>query len=246
MENSIEYREYRPPARLLPYLECFWTMRAAAEPGEHIVLPDGCADILFSQGAGESHLRVIGGMTVAQRPSLLPSEELFGVRFRPGMWGLFLRAPWPELTDRSLPLDRVAGRKAACLHEQLGNNPAVEERIRVLGDWLGAPRQDTVVQRVADQIARQAGQVRVEDLSAAAGISPRQLRRLFLEQTGRTAKQLARILRFRRSAALLQQTVQPSGAQMALECGFYDQAHFINEFRAFSGCTPGEYQLQIA
>ena len=81
------------------------------------------------------------------------------------------------------------------------------------------------------------GCVSIDDLAAQAGLSARQFRRLCVELTGLTPKFLARVLRFRR--ALQHVHAHPCAfARLALDCGYYDQAHFINEFRELSGRTP--------
>ena len=245
MSSAIEYREHRPSPVLARYIECFWTIETALDQTRHTVLPDGCADILFvNSGSRPAELLLIGGMTVARRGILLRGQRLFGIRFRPGMWNLFLSAPWGDLTDSTRTLEQVVDGRAKRLSERLENSRSVAEMIRVTEAWLGPPRPETVVQHVAEHMAQEHGQMRVNDLSGAAGLSTRQLRRLFVEQTGLAPKELAKVLRFRHSVERLRSTELPAPAQLAIECGYYDQAHFINEFRAFSGSTPGQYQAR--
>lgn len=244
MRSAIQYREHRPSPALERYIECFWTIETTTDAAPHTVLPDGCVDILLTSGAGRTDLLMVGGMTVA-RPETLPrGQKLFGVRFRPAMWNLFLSAPWKELTDQAVSLEQIVNGRAKLLRERLEDSRNVAGMIRATESWLGIPRQETVVQRVAEYMARKHGQTRLDDLTAAAGLSSRQIRRLFVEQTGLTPKELARVLRFRHSVERLQSDAGPASAELALECGYYDQAHFINEFRAFSGSTPGEYQAR--
>jgi transcriptional regulator GlxA family with amidase domain len=97
------------------------------------------------------------------------------------------------------------------------------------------------VQRICASIVEQSGQVRIDDLAFQAGFSARQLRRLFLEQVGLSPKHFCRVIRFQRSLSRLPGRGRADWAQVAVDCGYYDQAHFINEFRQFSGYTPGEF-----
>jgi transcriptional regulator GlxA family with amidase domain len=90
-------------------------------------------------------------------------------------------------------------------------------------------------------IVGRSGQVRVDDLAFNAAMSARQLRRLFLEQLGLSPKHFCRVIRFRHSLPKLRATGRGDWTEVALECGYYDQAHFIHEFREFSGYTPGEF-----
>jgi transcriptional regulator GlxA family with amidase domain len=67
------------------------------------------------------------------------------------------------------------------------------------------------------------------------------LRRVFFEQTGLTPKHFSRVIRFRHSLSVLTSRKRGEWAQVALECGYYDQAHFDNEFRELSGYSPGQF-----
>ena len=80
----------------------------------------------------------------------------------------------------------------------------------------------------------------MDEVARQCGISPRQSRRTFLEQTGLGPKFLARVLRFRHAVA---QASRAGGdfAGLALDCGYYDQAHLIRDFREFAGRTPAAY-----
>jgi transcriptional regulator GlxA family with amidase domain len=111
----------------------------------------------------------------------------------------------------------------------------------VLAAALPAPAgASDPVQRAIDAMVRAGGALEVEPLARHANLSPRQFRRRCLEEAGLAPKQLSRVLRFRRALGLLQSGA-PAGAQLAAECGYYDQAHFIHDFREFSGQTPGAY-----
>ena len=155
------------------------------------------------------------------------------------MWNLCVPAPWSDLTDRTARMSDVAGGAGDRLLRDLGGLSSVREMVVAVEAWLGAPREEGIVQKIARHIARRHGDVRIEDIAAQAGISARQLLRLFVAQTGVTPKQLCRVLRFRRSVQRLQRDTDC--ARFALECGYYDQAHWINEFRELSGYTPGQY-----
>ncbi len=84
------------------------------------------------------------------------------------------------------------------------------------------------------------GQVRVADLADEVGWSRRHLGERFRTELGLAPKQAARVLRFERAGRLLRQG-RTDLAALAAECGFYDQAHLTNEWRALAGCTPGTW-----
>jgi AraC-like DNA-binding protein len=204
------------------------------------VLPDGCVDIVYSPGTARE-LQVVGAMTSARKFSLVPGQIGFGVRFRPAMSQVFLPVPGLNITDQSIDLSEIWGPDARRLVEQVSEAQSPAQRIQLFEMRLHNPGEITVVQRLCTTIVEQAGQVRIDDLAFQAGLSARQLRRLFLDQIGLSPKHFCRVIRFRNSLSRLPQAERTDWARVALDCGYYDQAHFINEFREFSGYTPGEF-----
>jgi AraC-like DNA-binding protein len=142
-----------------------------------------------------------------------------------------------------IALSDIWGVRGSRLNQQISEARSVRQCIDLIGERLANPRDITVVQRICTSIVEQAGQVRIDDVAFQAGFSTRQLRRLFLEQVGLSPKHFCRVIRFRSSVSRLSERGHADWAQMALDCGYYDQAHLINEFRQFSGYTPGEFAL---
>ena len=85
------------------------------------------------------------------------------------------------------------------------------------------------------------GNLRVRDVAQTVGISERTLQRQLSNLVGLTPKQLARTLRIRHAVQALQQTPSANWAELALNCGFYDQAHLINEMTTLTRHTPSEF-----
>ena len=240
---SARYREHVVPERLRPYVECFWSIEPGEALPEYPVLPDGCVDIVYSPSTGP---QIVGTMTRVQRFTLEAGRIQMGVRFRPGMAPGFVRAPGSETTDRLLPLDDVWGAKGRQLGARIGAAKSAEQCIAILEAELvdaSDPNlvQNSHVQKMSAYIIGRSGQVRVDDLAFDAAMSARQLRRLFLAQIGLSPKHFCRVIRFRHSLPRLRSARRGDWTGVALECGYYDQAHFINEFREFSGYTPGEF-----
>jgi AraC-like DNA-binding protein len=233
------YREIPPSPRLASTIECFWF--GHGEGGPHRVTPDGCADILFS----EDGLQLVGPMTAWRDFPLVSGQRLFGVRFRPGRWRAVVGTPADRLTDRLLTLGDLWGPRASGLAERLVEAGSPARAIEIVEAALPAPADSNPIERALAWMEHQRGAVSMDELASHANLSPRQWRRVCLERTGLTPKFLARVLRFRhaqnrlavRLAARRLTTSQPL-AELALDCGYYDQAHFIREFREFSGRTP--------
>jgi AraC-like DNA-binding protein len=237
---NMRYQEFAPPDRLKPYVECFWTHQPGSAVVDYPVLPDGCVDIVYSPGTTRE-LQVVGAMTSARKFALAAGQIEFGVRFRPAMSQAFLPVPGLDSTDRSIALSDIWGAEARRLVEQVSEAQSPAQCIHLFETRLRHPGELTVVQRLCGTIVEQAGQVRIDDLAFQAGLSARQLRRLFLDQIGLSPKHFCRVIRFRNSLSRVPQVGHGEWSQVALDCGYYDQAHFINEFREFSGYTPGEF-----
>jgi AraC-like DNA-binding protein len=242
---AATYREIPPGARLRRYVECYWS-QSQAEPGDQMVLPDGCVDILLSRNRGEPiGLDAVGLMTTPLRVPAPAARSFFGVRFRPGMASSFI--PGAELlTDETRPLDDLMGSEARRMFERLAESGSLEDMGRLMDQWLRPLDPPSIGERVLRQL--ESAEVSLDQSIAHSGLSVRHFRRLCLERAGVSPKYLSRILRFRKAAQKIAGMrsgrgvpAQPSWADFAVGWGYYDQAHFIREFQEFAGCTPGRF-----
>lgn len=224
----MTYREHAPSAALRPWVECFWTRTEDAEPRVHRVLPDGCADFIFDVTRGSAF--AVGTMT---RPLFVESGDsgdLLGVRFRPGRAAAFLRLPLAELTDARVDLGDV-WRDAP---EQASIAALEAALLRRL-----SPDRDRRVDAAIDRIV--GGESRIDALAKDIGISRQHLARQFRHHVGVSPKTFARVMRFRRLIANVPR--DPDWADVALEHGYYDQSHLIDEFRSLAGDTPAAFHF---
>jgi AraC-like DNA-binding protein len=163
-------------------------------------------------------------------------------------WGLapLVGMPADELCDRPVTLEAVWGRPAvAVLRDRLATAAGPHARMTLLEDqllrWVREPAGLGLVRHTSSVIAAAAGAVAIGDLSVAAGVSSTHLARRFKAVVGVTPKRFARTYRF--TATML--ALDPSGpvdwAEIAARAGYYDQAHFGNDLRAFTGLTPTRY-----
>lgn len=243
------YREIHPSPALAPYVDAFWAWQDGTD-GANRVLPDGCVDVIFSLHRGPttdaSRLFAVGAMTRPLVYSRRGVPLLLGVRFRPGRAASFLGCPAAEITDLSPPLDDLWGVGATTLHDRLLEAPSLDERLRVLESTLvrrlaRRPQPDLLAAAAVDRVRERPAAVAT--LAADLGISPRQLRRRFLAAVGLGPKSFAAIVRFQSAlAAMLSPENEGDGwADLALDAGYYDQAHMTNDFRRWTGLAPGRY-----
>jgi AraC-like DNA-binding protein len=228
----MAYREHAPSDALSPWLACAWERRG--DGGAPVrVLPDGCIDIIWSEGSGT---HVVGTHTTAFLVSLPPGTRVAGVRMRPGAGAALLGIDAAALRDARIALSDVWADDAHVLEErvQAAADPvaALLAELRARAPRLTPPDPlvRAAVTRLQDPCAR------VEALAGELAVSARQLRRRFDASVGYGPKRLARVLRLER--ALLAARAGEELALAAAVAGYADQAHFGHECRTLAGVTP--------
>jgi AraC-like DNA-binding protein len=181
---------------------------------------------VVTEHAGYQH-----GIEVRLAP--LTARRLFGV-------------PMHMLANQVVALEELLGRDGELLAERLYEAPGWGPRFALLDDVI-ARRLDAArppspgVAWAWGRLRETHGALPVGTLAGELGWSRRHLAAQFREQVGLPPKVLARILRFDRVIALLRHAEPERWADVAYDCGYYDQAHFNRDFRAFSGSTPGAF-----
>jgi AraC-like DNA-binding protein len=175
-----------------------------------------------------------------------PRTRSVGVHVKP--WGLapFLPMPAAELCDRPVTLEQVWGRAAVVgLRDRLATAYGPDEMLTLLEDELMRRLRETaglgLVRHTSSVITANTGAVAIGDLSTAAGVSSTHLAQRFKELVGVTPKRLARTYRFTAAVFALDPTGPVDWSDLAARAGYFDQAHFGHDFRAFTGLTPTRY-----
>ncbi|HEX6737251.1 MAG TPA: helix-turn-helix transcriptional regulator [Vicinamibacteria bacterium] len=254
----MEYREARLGGPLDRWIECVWTARAEARPGTGFesIVPDGCPELIVQLGDGfeaagprgaEAQPRslLVGPLTGPLRLRARGRVHTVGVRFRPGGLARFLRCPQHELADRAVPLRDLFGAPAAELVERLGEarDPgALAAAVAALLAPRPRPRPTEAVRTraIVQELIRSRGRVGIEALARGAGVSARQLERVFRREVGLSPKRLARVVRLQDVIRRLAE--RPARwVDIALDCGYADQAHLAREFRELAGEAPSRW-----
>ena len=251
------YTEHAPPPDLAPYVNCFWTSLTvetdASRPRtEHRVLPDGCVDIVigFRDGTEVTNAVGVGSMT---RPLVITGDRVrlyIGVRFSPGSAFAAFGIPAAELTDDNVEYARLARDAESdldALSAESTNDDRLHAVVRLIQRRLaGRPVVPASVRAAVRRVATTHGNLRVAHLASEIGITRQQLARQFATHVGVTPKTFARVMRAQTALARADaaraaypRIVDWSG--IAYELGYYDQPHFIDDFKALTGVTPSTW-----
>ena len=175
-----------------------------------------------------------------------PESRLAAVRFAPGQSVPFVHRPASDYVDRVVDADEVLGEEIVELRSRLLERTDGVEATHAIAHWLEARYQPSrvaprIVSRTLERLSEAPSEVRLTALVEEDGtVSYRHFVELFRRHVGPTPKVFQRILRFARVFERLQ-AEPPSWAALSAELGYADQAHFIRDFRAFSGYRPSEF-----
>ncbi len=173
-------------------------------------------------------------------------SSVVGVHFKPGGAFPFLRMPAGELRDATVSLETLWGAAAVDLRDRLLEAPTPKVRLEVLERVLlkelarGFDAHGAVGFALSRFMAAPLGTT-VAGVSDQIGLSPKRFIQVFRDETGFTPKVFCRIRRFQQALDLMEGRRSVEWTKVALDCGYFDQAHFIHDFRAFSGINPTSY-----
>jgi AraC-like DNA-binding protein len=233
---------------LADFVDLLWLSEGYLQPHRaERVLPTGCMDLVIDLDESTPHRGVVSG---AQSQSIILSTvkplSLIGARFKPGGGFPFFGVPAGALQDLSVPLDTLWGARAETLRARLLEAATPRQKFLVLEAALldqlqrGACRHPAVLYATRT-FQLDTGSVNVADIVDRTGFSARKLIALFRDEVGLPPKVFSRICRFRRVLRHIEGATEIDWVDTALACGYFDQAHFVHDFRALVGVTPTAY-----
>jgi AraC-like DNA-binding protein len=189
----------------------------------------------FATGAYDAHVVV---EAIGSQGGIQIDFTILGMR-------LFLGRPLADLTNRGIALEDIFGSDARRLTSELHDIPTWEARFDLLDREIAsrisaARRPASEVMCTWKRIVESSGLVTVRALVDETGWSQKHLISQFREHIGLAPKMFARVMRFGSAVDRLRRKEHASLTELALDCGYYDQAHFDRDFRAFAGVTPTE------
>jgi AraC-like DNA-binding protein len=251
-----------PGPPLIEFVERFWFYEGLDVPHRRErVLPDGSVNLMINlcgeprrlfdrerEDRSQDFRRawVSGAHSEYIVIDARPLSSLIGVHFKPGGAAPFLGLPAGELRDRVIELDSLMAAAVSELRDSLLEAPTPAAKFRLFERFLiarakGRPERSPATAHALRRFQAVPHMVTVDAVAHELGISHKHLIARFHAEVGLTPKRFCRIRRFQQVLARIGQQAAVDWADLACACGYYDQAHFIQEFQGFSGLNPTAY-----
>ncbi len=242
--GTYRHTRYPPCDALADWVQHFWIeswdLRGRA-PQTREVLPHPSVHLVFARGRS----RIYGVQLTRFVRELKGQDCVFGVKFLPGAFYPFLRKPVYSIANCSFPAQQLFG-DALAAEEELHSRTDDRRMVEVASAFLSArlPPPDPNVEnarRAVAAIAEDRRIVRVEDLMGRCGMQDRTLQRLFRRYIGASARWVIKRYRLYEALDRLSGANRSAWVDLAQELGYFDQAHFINDFKKIVGRSPSAY-----
>lgn len=258
------YRLHKPSLPLSYFIDHFFYYEGYhAEHRMEKFLPDGSMDLLIDltdtpkklyhneEGSSYTNFKKswISGMKTEYILIDASVSCMIGVHFKPGGAYPFFDLPVSELNDKTIETDLLWNTSIHSLRDTILNTAEIDDKFQRLEAFFlqkGKNRLEPnkLVSFAIGQL-QQAPQVwTIKNLTQKTGVTQKHLINLFKRYAGLSPKLFARISKFQKVIAEVEKQKEIEWAPIAYECGYYDQAHFIREFQAFSGINPSAYLVQ--
>ncbi len=257
----MDYQTFKPHTDLETIVKCYWTLEVPAQKDtqRQLILPDGCVDMCFTLGddikrytAGDDFIIQPRQMLLGQITEQFYIEptgyvNTFAIRFYPYGFANFIDVPLKELRNNETPLSQLFGaEKTEQLSQQIIQAETTKERITIIEAFLSDRLQntatiDTIVKSTIDTMLLSKGSEPINNILKQDLSKRRQLERKFTQQVGISPKQLGKVIRLQATLQMLLDRTDETLTEIAYESEYYDQAHFVKDFKEFTGTTPKEF-----
>jgi len=254
----MEYQEYKPHSLLSGYIECYWYAYADKPPfrEQESLIPDGTIELMFNFGDDYAQIKDAQKVTVKgshiigiRKQSLLISQtrkqHFFSVRFKPGGSYPFFNVPAHLFSGNFYTVDELLEKDFKTLEEQLEEASGNEERVRLANHFFlkklyTIPDVSRFVAKCS-KVLLQNPSLTIKELSRQFNTNYKTIERRFNTVMGITPVELLKIKRFNNAVFTMYSCRHTSLTAIAYECGYYDQSHFIREFKQLTHYTPRDF-----
>lgn len=244
-EQKFELSLHMPAGHLRFFVAHYWIV-AWDLRGQEPYLSENLSHPTVHLVLEKGNSKIFGVVTGRFTQLLRDQGRAFGIKFRPGAFYPFMKTPVSELTDRSIDVSRVFGADGLALEEAVLSLDDEEVMVETAEGFLRErlPECDQNVEtinQVVDTIIADGTIVKVDDVVNRLGLNKRGLQRLFSQYVGVSPKWVIKRYRLHEAAEKLAHGQVEDWPTLALDLGYFDQAHFIKDFKSIVGKTPAEY-----
>lgn len=257
----MNYQTFQPHSDLESLISCYWTLEVPAQfaTQRQRIIPDGTIEMAFILGddikrytSGDEFIIQPRAMVLGQTIEPFYIEptgyvNTFAIRFYPYGFANFISMPIKNLANKETPIELIFGEKTANeLKQKIKEAANSSERIQIIENFLldklnEETTIDTIVKTTIDALLATNGNASIgailkEDLSKR-----RQLERNFIKQIGVSPKQLGKVIRLQTALKMLLNKKAENLTDIAYKSEYFDQAHFIKDFKEFTGINPKEF-----
>ncbi|PZR21387.1 MAG: hypothetical protein DI539_08090 [Flavobacterium psychrophilum] len=257
----MEYKTYIPDQKLAKQVKLYWSIENLENDAPHErerIFPDGCIELIFNYSDRwkkydtdtDFHIQepcfIHGQLKTYFELEATGNIGVFSARMHPAGLQPFIDFDVDTFTGNTLAMTQLWGKDGETLEKDMLGCKSNEERVDVLEAFLLSKRQqlkidNAPVEYCVDAMIQSVGNISIDELAESLDIGKRQLERRFTAAVGISPKLFARITRFQNILQLIENQEFKSFTTVAYEGGFYDQAHFIKDFRDFTGLNPKQY-----
>ncbi len=256
----ISIKEYNPSQSLAPFVDRYYSglFNTSAEPNKSFkIIPNGCLELIIhlkelycklptdNRLAYTPDYMLIGMFSRAYQVHFSETVPVFSIRFKPEALPHILRIQGGEIFESYGDIEAVLGNKFLDFCHQIREDNNVGTMIARTEKFL---KNILTKQKVQENYVTRAARIicnsqinNVQEISAKVNISQRQLERKFRELIGVSPKQYLRLIRINKVMQMLEQDQSLNLTDIAYYCGYFDQAHFIKDFKHITDQTPSSY-----
>lgn len=257
----MNYQEFKPAEALSGFVKCYYLYETTGT-FEDKAFATGCVELMFNIGEAKSQTLVDNSFVTAPpvelwgqiiKPlsfKLQGKNRMFGIRFFSHAASCFLNEDMTQLNNRVSNGADVAGKDMLELHARLCDSESMQEKIEIVNRLLLSklkrfkhPDKISLISSAMTEMKNGSFHDTIENVALRHGISSRYLQKLFLQHTGITPKLFIKINRFQKSLKLISGQ-NSSLTDIAYACGYFDQAHFIRDYKSFTGYTPSSFSFE--
>lgn len=257
----MNYQTFQPHPDLEPLVSCYWTLEVPADNDsqKQRIVPDGCIEMAFILGDDIRRYTSKDEFIIQPRAMVLGQTiepfyieptgyvNTFAIRFYPYGFTNFVTQPIKNLANKETPLELLFEEKIAKeLEQKIIQAKDVKQRIEIIENFLLERLNDkstveNIVKATVDALLSTNGNAPIKTILKDDLFKRRQLERKFSKQIGVSPKQLGKLIRLQTALKMLINKETESLTNIAYESEYYDQAHFIKDFKEFTGMSPKEF-----